>query len=50
MTRVGLLNGIRREETDGIDGAELKIVCHVCNLFMWDTPFYHWHTLHPQMK
>jgi len=41
MARVGLLNGIRREESDGIDRAELKIVCHVCNLFEWDTPFYH---------
>ena len=41
MARIGLLNAIRREETECVDGAELKIICHVCNLFVEMHPFYH---------
>ena len=41
MTRIGLLDAIRREKAEGIDGAELKIICHVCNLFVEMHPFYH---------
>ena len=42
MTRIGLLDGIRRKKSKGVDGTSLKactelvegVVCHVCNLFI----------------
>src|SRR5678815_3946777 len=41
MTRIGFLNGIRREKAESVDCADLQIIRHK-NLPKGDISFYHW--------
>ena len=50
MTRVGLLDSVRRKEAEGVDGAKLKVVCHVVTRFYEIHHFTIGLHCHPQVK